>query len=421
MVLLKDYGKLLFLIIGLLGLSFGSQAQEIKSTTQNLVYESNIIFYIIIIIFLGVIIFLANSNYKMRKVFSVAKKQDLDLKKKQNAIISQDQELAWQNEEIASQNEELLQIQQELTQQSQYVEDKNNELEKFNRRLISNEKVMLKAVKKLKEKKIIIKQQNEHLEEEVSSRTYELSQKNQELIDYTNQLEQFAFVTGHNLRAPIARLLGLVSIMDLENFSNPDNKIYIKNLEIVTKELDSIITDLNTVLEVKRTNQVQRERINFKEKVNKIALFLQQIYHNVQFDIHTDFIEINEIMSINIYWESILYNLFSNSIKYRHPDRDCEIKLETTLHDNTFTFTVKDNGVGIDLETYKDKIFGLYKRFHQHVEGKGLGLHLVRLQVESLGGKITVESILDKETMFTIVIPNIDKISQITSEENRIN
>jgi signal transduction histidine kinase len=126
-------------------------------------------------------------------------------------------------------------------------------------------------------------------------------------------------------------------------------------------------------------------------------------------------------MSINIYWESILYNLFSNSIKYRHPDRDCEIKLETTLHDNTFTFTVKDNGVGIDLETYKDKIFGLYKRFHQHVEGKGLGLHLVRLQVESLGGKITVESILDKETMFTIVIPNIDKISQITSEENRIN
>ena len=72
--------------------------------------------------------------------------------------------------------------------------------------------------------------------------------------------------------------------------------------------------------------------------------------------------------------------------------------------------TVKDNGMGIDMQKYGDKIFSLYKRFHNHVEGKGMGLHLVKLQIETLGGTIKIDSKLDEGTTFTIAFPSVDRL-----------
>jgi signal transduction histidine kinase len=66
---------------------------------------------------------------------------------------------------------------------------------------------------------------------------------------------------------------------------------------------------------------------------------------------------------------------------------------------------VKDNGVGIDLDQFGDKIFGLYQRFHDHVNGKGIGLYLVKTQVEALNGKIQVQSKVDEGTEFKLVFP----------------
>ncbi len=361
---------------------------------------SFVIFFFILCLLLGF------ELLRTRQKFIKARQNAQLLEEKNQVILRQSRELSLKGEEIAAQNEELKQIQAELAQQVKFTEANGLQLEKANRRHLSNEKVMIKALKKLKIQEAIIKAQNENLEQQVAIRTQELSQKNQELIDYTHQLEQFAFVTGHNLRAPIARLLGLVSIIDLENLSNPDNRLYIKNLEIVTKELDTIIIDLNKVLEVKKTDQFQIEPINFKEKISRIVLFLEQVYHQINFEIITDFSAIEEINSVNIYWESILYNLISNAIKYRHPERKCKIYIRTHISTNNFLLSIQDNGIGIDLARHKEKLFGLYKRFHHHVEGKGLGLHLVKLQVESLSGKITVESQLNEGTTFTIEIPN---------------
>ncbi len=362
--------------------------------------------FIITAILLITSLLLAYLLLKKNQKLTQALKTAQILEEKNQIILQQSRELTLKGEEIAAQNEELKQIQAELAQQIKYTEANSLQLQKANRRHLSNEKVMIKAVKKLKEQENIIKTQNENLEYEVNLRTQELSQKNQELIDYTHQLEQFAFVTGHNLRAPIARLLGLVSIIDLENLSNPDNRLYIKNLEIVTKELDSIIIDLNKVLEVKKTDQIYLEPINFREKINRIVLFLEQVYHQINFEIITDFSAVEEINSVNIYWESILYNLISNAIKYRHPERISKIYIQTDVKEDSFIVRVKDNGIGIDLAQHREKLFGLYKRFHQHVEGKGLGLHLVKLQVESLSGKISVESEINEGTIFTIEIPN---------------
>jgi hypothetical protein len=97
---------------------------------------------------------------------------------------------------------------------------------------------------------------------------------------------------------------------------------------------------------------------------------------------------------------SILYNLISNSIKYRASDRKLTISVSSTEDENYYILTVKDNGMGIDLNLYRDNLFKLYRRFHLHTDGKGMGLYLVKLQCESLGGFIDVDSELNKFTAF---------------------
>ena len=113
-------------------------------------------------------------------------------------------------------------------------------------------------------------------------------------------------------------------------------------------------------------------------------------------------IQITLIHANEPYLESIIYNLFSNALKYRSEKRVLELSISTFKDGNDVVLKICDNGVGIDLESYGQKLFGLYQRFHDHVGGKGMGLYLVKTQVEALGGSIAVESKVDHGTTFTI-------------------
>jgi signal transduction histidine kinase len=104
--------------------------------------------------------------------------------------------------------------------------------------------------------------------------------------------------------------------------------------------------------------------------------------------------------------ESIFYNLISNAIKYKHPGRKPVIGVKSQIQDDYVQIEIADNGLGIDLEEHKENLFSLYKRFHSHVEGRGVGLYLVKTQVTALGGKIDVKSKEGEGTVFTLWIRN---------------
>jgi signal transduction histidine kinase len=106
------------------------------------------------------------------------------------------------------------------------------------------------------------------------------------------------------------------------------------------------------------------------------------------------------------YIESIILNLLTNSIKYKSENRKLKITVTAEQVDENLYITFKDNGIGIDLERNKDKIFGLYQRFHNYPDSKGLGLYLVKSQVETMGGTISVESEVNKGTLFTLTFKN---------------
>jgi signal transduction histidine kinase len=120
-------------------------------------------------------------------------------------------------------------------------------------------------------------------------------------------------------------------------------------------------------------------------------------------------IELEEVTILNInksYLESIFLNLLTNSIKYRAANKQLKILISCKVVGENVILTIKDNGIGIDMERNRDKIFGLYQRFHNYPDSKGLGLYLVKSQVETMGGNITVESKVDKGTTFTIIFKN---------------
>jgi PAS domain S-box-containing protein len=233
----------------------------------------------------------------------------------------------------------------------------------------------------------------------------DLKKYTRELVISNKELEQFSYIISHNLRSPVANIIGLVEELK-DDAHLPEVKQMLRDsLSVSVNVLDNTIIDLNTILKVKNEINENRERVYFLELISNIQLSLKKLFHNAHVTIHTDFDEVNEMFTLKSYMQSIFFNLITNSVKYRKPDVSPLIVIRSERADNKLILTFKDNGLGMDLKNKGDELFGLYKRFHDHVEGKGMGLFMVKTQVETLGGKITVDSEVNKGTAFKLVFP----------------
>jgi signal transduction histidine kinase len=228
----------------------------------------------------------------------------------------------------------------------------------------------------------------------------------QELIRQNNDLQQFTHIISHNLRAPIANLLGLVSLIRPDEPLHESNKVSMEHIKIVSNQLDLIARDLNEIVEIKEHIVPEtRESLSLKEELKEVLKNLERQIYATQAHIAIDFTKVSHIFTIQKYLNSILLHLLSNAIKYKHPDRTPLIKLSDEIIDDFICLTVEDNGLGIDLKKNAAKIFGLHQRFHYHVGGRGIGLYLVKLQIEALAGRIEVESQPEKGSVFKVYLP----------------
>lgn len=226
---------------------------------------------------------------------------------------------------------------------------------------------------------------NETLEAEVERRTHEL-------LEYNQQLEQFAFIASHNLRAPVASLLGLGELLDVQKLSEADRLQISHNMIQSARELDRVVRDLSTILEIRKSSHELLSVVNLEEEISLIRVNLERELTETGAVLETDFNAQPQIKTVRPLMDSILMNLISNAIKYRQPDRPPVIRLRSERRDGELCLSISDNGLGMDLETYGDKLFTLYGRFHSHVDGKGLGLYLVKTHVHAMGGRIEVDS-----------------------------
>jgi PAS domain S-box-containing protein len=231
---------------------------------------------------------------------------------------------------------------------------------------------------------------------------FERSKVAKDLIQRNKDLEQFAYIVSHNLRAPVANILGLISIQDTPILSPQEKEDLNKGLLESVNKLDDIVKDLNQILQVSTSLNERNEDVEFSQLVEDIKISIKNLIEQNVIEIGYDFSEINTFNTLKSYIYSIFYNLITNSIKYRQAEIPCIIKIESHLLNQKLHLIFKDNGLGIDLEKQGDQVFGLYKRFHPNTEGKGLGLFMVKAQVEKLGGKISIKSEVNKGAEFKI-------------------
>jgi PAS domain S-box-containing protein len=226
-----------------------------------------------------------------------------------------------------------------------------------------------------------------------------------DIIRRNQDLEQFTYIISHNLRAPVANIKGLTELLHHSDVPNSYDADALNALSSSVNQLDKVIIDLNHVLEVGKQINDKKEKIDLEQLIAEIKLEIKLIIEKNKVVLNCDFIQLNEVFTIRSYIYSIFQNLITNSIKYRRNNIDPVINIKTDLNGEVVVISVEDNGKGIDLARSGVHLFGLYKRFDFSVEGKGMGLFMVKKQVESLGGTIEVTSEIGKGTKFLMQLP----------------
>mgnify|MGYP006140776149 CR=1 FL=1 len=223
-----------------------------------------------------------------------------------------------------------------------------------------------------------------------------------ELTQNNKDLKQFSYITSHNFRAPLSNLTGLLYLLEDIPIENEELKEILNGFKKSTQLLNETINDLVKVVIIKDNPSIQKEDVNINEVFENVFF---QLNNQIKLYKPIFIIEIDKETKLRInkaYLESILLNIVSNAIKYRSEDRKLKISIKAHSEGNCLNLEIEDNGIGIDMIKNKDKIFGLYQRFHNYPDSKGLGLYLVKSQVEAMGGTIEVESKVNKGTKFTI-------------------
>lgn len=295
------------------------------------------------------------------------------------------QKLSLLNEELTSQNDQLIHL--------------NVQVEQRNEEILAQSEELNKANMKIKEQSELLKDKNILLESEVREKNEELTQTNVQLKKRNEELEQFSFAVSHNLRSPLTSLMGLVKLFK-EDKENREAIIDHINGSVVA--MDDIVHGLGRVLSIKNKEEQIWQLVNIEAAINQIWELASNEKEDANLEMN---LEVDTITTIKAYFDSIFFNLISNAIKYRSQNRRSKIRISSTIIDEGIKLSIEDNGLGIDLEKHGNNVFKMYKRFHEGIVGNGIGLYLVKEQVESLGGTISLESELEVGTTFNIVLP----------------
>lgn len=221
------------------------------------------------------------------------------------------------------------------------------------------------------------------------------------IASQNSRLSNFAHIVSHNLRSHSSNLELIVHLID--SIDNNEEKFSLmENIRDVSESLAITIEHLNEIATIQNTKDQKKSVVKFNEIHTNVVNSIKQIIKESGTTIKTKFSKLKKIEYIPAYLESILLNLITNSIKYKHPNRNPEVIITTYQEDQSNFMEITDNGSGIDLNLYGNKIFGMYKTFHLNIDAVGIGLFITKNQIQSLGGTIEVFSEVGIGTTFKI-------------------
>lgn len=242
-----------------------------------------------------------------------------------------------------------------------------------------------------------LKNAEAELKKKLTERTQILSQ----ISKQKKQLEEFCQIIAHNLRAPLSNL-SLLSEMVKESKSTKDKLHYMEIQKPVIDLLHNTFEELINATQVRMDYTIKKSMVDLEKCTQKIILQFQDDIIESNATLTYDFSEAAMLFYPKKYIDNIIKNLLSNALRYKSLERNPKIHIRSYKNNGWFYIEVKDNGLGIDLKKHKDNLFKLHKTFHNHPKARGFGLFITKVQVEAMGGNISVKSIPDKGSLFTV-------------------
>lgn len=241
-----------------------------------------------------------------------------------------------------------------------------------------------------------------------------LKKTESELKGKNAELNTFIYKASHDLKGPLASILGLVNLSK-EELDIQSLKHYINLIEKSTLRLDSILVALTEVTRVTQS-EVVSQRIDFKDLVEFVSESLEFIPGKRDVTLELDLHRHKKVFySHPGIMKSVIQNLVENAIKYKSENVDSFVKISISDFKQGVKIVIEDNGLGMS-EEVQENIFKMFYRGTTHQNGSGLGLYIVKTGVEKLGGTITVKSQENKGSSFDIYIPgNKKELSRNTS------
>lgn len=231
-----------------------------------------------------------------------------------------------------------------------------------------------------------------------------LLQMNENLVMQNRDLQQFTYIVSHNLRAPVANMVGLTRMLPKLDVTAQSYTTALTNLDKSAHRLDAVICDLSKILSIKSfDNSENSEIVDLESICTEVMQSMHETVSALKGTIQLDVEEGTKLQAKRAYIYSILHNLMINAVKYRAEERQLHIHVKINQNSEGVLIQVQDNGLGMDMDAVRPHIFKLYKRFHVHTEGRGMGLYLVKSQVEALGGSIEVDSTKGAGSIFKIL------------------
>lgn len=255
---------------------------------------------------------------------------------------------------------------------------------------------------------------NKELQNEILIRSkaeQQIKRSNAELLKINKDLDNFIYTASHDLRAPISNIEGLIhALKDEKTYLDESTKHLIDLMYESVEKFKNTIADLTEISKIQKAEGDFQEIVGFESTLHETQTAIQDLIATTHTQIGFNFSECPQINFSKKNLKSIFYNLISNSVKYAYPHRSPIITLKTEMNTKYCILTVTDNGMGI-ADDKMSRIFSMFKRLHDHVEGSGIGLYIVKRIMENANGKIEVTSEINKGTEFKLFFPLFSNIS----------
>ncbi|MGI4821120.1 MAG: ATP-binding protein [Janthinobacterium lividum] len=231
-----------------------------------------------------------------------------------------------------------------------------------------------------------------------------LGDTNQHLVRTNTDLDSFVYAASHDLQGPLNNLDGLLQALREELPVSERSAPVAHILELLHDSVERFqhtLTNLSAIARAQAEAGQPAPPVPLADVVRGVLLDLALPIAEAGAQLTVDVADCPTITFSEKNLRSVVYNLLSNAVKYRHPDRRPDVRVQCRTEAHFWVLEVRDNGLGLALPPGRPS-FGLFQRFHTHVDGSGVGLYLVQKLLENEGGRLEVTSQLGEGTTFTL-------------------